>query len=228
MRSIFKKAALLALAAILLVGSLVACSETKETGACDMEAVKTEIGSMKAEDFVETDKKTEYVKITVKGYGDMILRLRADVAPITVANFQNLVAEGFYNGVGYHRIMKGFMIQGGDPNGDGNSDPSQKTIKGEFSANGVRNDLLHMKGVISMARTSMPDSASSQFFLCNDTNDTVTYSLDGKYAGFGYLVAGLDVLDAISNVEVTYSSRGELSVPVEPVVMEKVCFVKKK
>ena len=190
----------------------------------DMTAIKAEIDSMEVVDFTETTETTEYVKLTIKHYGDVVIRLRSDIAPITVANFQSLVAKGFYNGLTFHRIMQGFMIQGGDPKGDGTGG-SDTTIKGEFKINGVQNDLSHITGVISMARKSMPyDSATSQFFICNAD---ASASLDGKYAGFGYVVAGLDVVLTVSEVEVKASASGENSVPVEPVVIEKICFVKK-
>ena len=190
----------------------------------DMTAIKAEIDSMEVVDFTETTETTEYVKLTIKHYGDVVIRLRSDIAPITVANFQSLVAKGFYNGLTFHRIMQGFMIQGGDPKGDGTGG-SDTTIKGEFKINGVQNDLSHITGVISMARKSMPyDSATSQFFICNAD---ASASLDGKYAGFGYVVAGLDVILTVSEVEVKASASGENSVPVEPVVIEKICFVKK-
>lgn len=192
----------------------------------DMTAIKEEIDSMEVADFTETVKTTEYVKLTIKHYGDVIIRLRSDIAPITVANFQELVGEGFYDGLTFHRIIKGFMIQGGDPDGDG-SGGSGTTIKGEFKINGVQNDLSHISGVISMARLSTPyDSATSQFFICNAD---ASNSLDGSYAAFGYVVAGLDVVMTVSEVEVkANSSSGENSVPVEPVVIEKICFVTKK
>ena len=190
----------------------------------DMAEIKAEIDSMKVEDFTETNKKTEYVKITVKDHGDIIVRLRPDIAPITVKNFQKLVGDKFYDGLTFHRIMKGFMIQGGDPKGDGTGG-SGTTIKGEFEANGVRNDLSHITGVISMARRSSPmDSATSQFFICNAD---ASGSLDKKYAGFGYVVAGLDTVMSVSDVEVT-SNGSENSKPVNPVVIESIRFVDKK
>ncbi len=186
-----------------------------------MAEVKAEIDSKETTDFTETAEKTEYVKITVKDHGDIILRLRADVAPITVDNFQKLVSEGFYDGVTFHRIYKGFMIQGGDPDGDGISDPSSPAIKGEFSANGVPNHLKHLRGVISMARTQNPNSAYSQFFICDATRS----HLDGNYAAFGYVVAGLETVDSIASVRVQNNGFGEISDPLDDVVMEQVCFV---
>jgi peptidyl-prolyl cis-trans isomerase B (cyclophilin B) len=191
----------------------------------DMNAIKAEIDSMEVADFTETDKPSDYVRITIQHYGDVVVRLRADIAPITVANFQKLVGKGFYNGLTFHRVMKGFMIQGGDPKGDGTGG-SDNTIKGEFKLNGVRNDLSHVAGVISMARRSSPmDSATSQFFICNAD---ASRSLDGSYAAFGYVVAGLDVVLTVSEVEVKANASGnEVSVPVKPVVIEKICFVTK-
>jgi len=225
------------LALALLMGGMVSCAEDEggeqgttapldnNVGYCDMNAVANEIDSMSMQEFEETTEKTEFVKFSVKGYGEFVVRLRADVAPITVDNFQKLVSEKFYDGLTFHRIMKGFMIQGGDPKGDGTGG-SGATIKGEFSQNGVRNQLSHITGVISMARRSMPlDSATSQFFICND--DSAARSLDGGYAAFGYVVAGLETVLMISDVEVTSNGR-EMSKPVEKVVMERVCFVTKK
>ena len=187
----------------------------------DMTAIKAEIDSMSASDFAETTETTEYVKLTIQHYGDVIIRLRSDIAPITVKNFQELVGKGFYNGLTFHRIMKGFMIQGGAPK---DSSTSLSTIKGEFSANGVQNDLSHITGVISMARTDVMNSATSQFFICNADASS---SLDKKYAGFGYVVAGLDVILTVSEVEVKANASGENSTPVQNVIIEKICFVEK-
>ena len=230
------KIVLVLLTLSLLFTGMVACDSTEggqeapettatpdsNTGYCDMNAVINEIDSMSVSSFTETTEKTEFVKFTVKGHGEFVVRLRADIAPITVENFQKLVSEKFYDNLTFHRIMKGFMIQGGDPKGDGTGG-SDSTIKGEFKINGIQNDLSHVAGVISMARKSMPyDSATSQFFICNAD---ASASLDGKYAGFGYVVAGLDVVLTVSEVEVKASASGENSVPVEPVVIEKICFV---
>ena len=191
----------------------------------DMAAIKAEINSKAVADFVETTETTEYVKLTIKHYGDVIIRLRPDIAPITVANFQKLVGDGFYNGLTFHRIYKGFMMQGGDPKGDGTGG-SSTTIKGEFKINGVQNDLSHITGVISMARRSLPyDSATSQFFICNADASS---RLDGSYAAFGYVVAGLDVVLTVSEVEVTANASGENSKPVDTVYIEKICFVTPK
>lgn len=133
-----------------------------------------------------------HATIEVEGYGTITVALNANAAPITVANFCKLANEGFYDGLTFHRIIKGFMIQGGDPNGDGTGG-SDQTIKGEFAANGVDNPIAHVRGVISMARSSDPDSASSQFFIMQETTD----SLNGQYAAFGNVTDGMDVVDAI-------------------------------
>lgn len=189
-----------------------------------MADVRAEINSRQVSDFTETDKVTEYVKISVAGHGDIVLRLRADVAPITVKNFQELVKDHFYDGLTFHRVISGFMIQGGDPNGDGTGKSSP--IKGEFSANGVNNPLSHVRGVISMARLgNNMDSGSCQFFICH--SDSAAYSLDGSYASFGYVVAGLDTVDSIAGIEVLPNGR-EMSKPASPVVIEKICFVTEK
>ena len=186
-----------------------------------MAEVKAEINSKETTDFTETTQTTEYIKITVKDHGDIILRLRPDVAPITAANFQRLVGEGFYDGITFHRIYKGFMIQGGDPDGDGVTDPHAEGIKGEFSSNGVANHLSHIRGVLSMARTNLPNSAYSQFFIC-DADSTF---LDGRYAAFGYVVAGMETVDSVADVEVQPNRLNEMSDPVEDVIIEKACFV---
>ena len=169
--------------------------------------------------YTETDEVTNYVKLSVKGYGDIVMELYPDVAPITVENFQKLVGEKFYDGLIFHRVIPNFMIQGGDPKGDGTGG-SPNTIKGEFSANGVTNNLSHKRGVVSMARKSSPmDSASSQFFICNADS---TY-LDGSYAAFGRVVEGMDVVDAISAVSCNSSDK-----PLTDVVIETARFVKAK
>ncbi len=137
------------------------------------------------------------------------LELYPEHAPITVANFEGLVKEGFYDGIIFHRVIEGFMIQGGDPTGTG-MDGSKKSIKGEFLANGVVNNLKHTRGVISMARTQDPNSASSQFFIMHKNAP----HLDGQYAAFGKVVEGIEVVDEIAAVETNYMDK--------PVVPQKI------
>ena len=156
------------------------------------------------------------VLIDVKGKGKIVVELYPDVAPITVKNFKKLVSQGFYDGLIFHRVIKGFVIQGGDPEGTGMGG-SADTIKGEFSANGVENNLKHQRGVISMARNSISmDSASSQFFIMHQDAP----SLDGQYAAFGKVVYGMDVVDEIASVQTNSNDK-----PTEDVVMEKVYII---
>lgn len=162
------------------------------------------------------------VAIEVENFGTMTLELYPDIAPITVENFLNYVKEGFYDGLTFHRIYKGFMIQGGDPEGTGAGGNNLENIKGEFSANGVENNLSHTRGVISMARRGdSMDSASSQFFICHADS---TF-LDGQYAAFGKMIDGYDVLDAIASVKVKDNGYNEKSSPVEKVIMSRVYIV---
>ena len=153
-----------------------------------------------------------YVEMKVKDYGTMELELDSDIAPITVTNFINLVNSKFYDGLTFHRIIDGFMIQGGDPLGNGTGG-SSKTIKGEFSENGVNNTISHVRGVISMARSSDYNSASSQFFIVQED----TTSLDGQYAAFGKVISGMDVVDKIAKVKVE-DDNGTVSKENQPVI----------
>lgn len=158
------------------------------------------------------------VKISIEGFGDITLELDSENAPITVANFEKLAKEGFYDGLTFHRIYKGFMIQGGCPLGNGTGG-SKETIKGEFLANGVANKISHLRGTISMARSQNPNSASSQFFIC----DADATFLDGQYAAFGKVTDGFDVLDKVASVEVMPNPyTGEVSNPVTQPVITKI------
>lgn len=154
-----------------------------------------------------------HVAITVRDYGTITVELDADAAPITVQNFLDLAGSGFYDGLTFHRIMEGFMIQGGDPEGTGMGG-SDKTIKGEFSANGVENPLSHTRGAISMARSSAMDSASSQFFIVQKDS---TF-LDGQYACFGYVTDGMDVVDAIAADAQPTDDNGTIPADQQPVI----------
>ncbi|MBO5273591.1 MAG: peptidylprolyl isomerase [Clostridia bacterium] len=155
------------------------------------------------------------VQIEMENGGIIKIELYPDIAPKTVANFQKLVSEGFYDGLIFHRVISGFMIQGGDPEGTGFGGSSE-TIVGEFSANGIKNNLKHERGVISMARSSNPNSASSQFFIMHEDAP----HLDGSYAAFGKVVEGMDVVDAIAATKTDYNDR-----PYEDQVMKSVTFI---
>lgn len=164
--------------------------------------------------------KTEYltgkinVEIEVKDYGTIAVELDADEAPITVTNFVDLVEEGFYDGLTFHRIIDGFMIQGGDPNGDG-SGGSSRTIKGEFSSNGIDNSIDHVRGVISMARSSLPNSASSQFFIVQEDSP----HLNGEYAAFGHVTSGMEIVDAICEDVQVEDTNGTVLPENQPVII---------
>ena len=142
------------------------------------------------------------VVIEMENGAKIELELYPEIAPITVKNFEKLVSEGFYDGLIFHRVIRGFMIQGGDPQGNGMGG-AKENIKGEFRANGVKNDLKHERGVISMARGNDNDSASSQFFICNSNSDAVS-ALDDKYAAFGHVISGLEVVDIITAKSIPY------------------------
>lgn len=154
-----------------------------------------------------------HVAITVRDYGTITVELDADAAPITVQNFLDLAGSGFYDGLTFHRIIEGFMIQGGDPEGTGMGG-SDKTIKGEFAANGVENPLSHTRGAISMARSSAMDSASSQFFIVQKDS---TF-LDKQYACFGYVTDGMDVVDAIAADAQPTDGNGTIPADQQPVI----------
>ena len=154
-----------------------------------------------------------HAEITVKDYGTITVELNGDVAPITVDNFMNLAKSGFYNGLTFHRIIDGFMIQGGDPTGTG-SGGSKDRIKGEFSSNGVNNPISHVKGVISMARSQDPNSASSQFFI---TVADATY-LDGSYAAFGTVTGGMEVAEKIASDAKPTDNNGTIPAKQQPVI----------
>lgn len=154
-----------------------------------------------------------HVEIVIRDYGTIAVELDADAAPITVANFLKLAKSGFYDGLTFHRIINGFMMQGGDPEGTGMGGSSEK-IKGEFSANGVKNDLSHTRGAISMARSQAMDSASSQFFIVHQDS---TF-LDGQYACFGYVTDGMDVVDAICETVPVVDNNGTVQDGHQPVM----------
>ena len=152
------------------------------------------------------------VTIEMENGDIMKAELYPEIAPNTVNNFISLVKQGYYDGIIFHRVIRGFMIQGGDPQGTGVGGPGY-SIKGEFSGNGFKNDLKHTPGVLSMARTMMPDTAGSQFFIMHETSP----HLDGQYAGFGKVIEGLDVVNKIAAVATDYMDK-----PLEPKVMKRV------
>lgn len=155
------------------------------------------------------------IKLEIPGYGDITLELDYDNAPITSKNFEDLVNKGFYDGLTFHRVIKGFMIQGGCPNGTGTGGPGY-TIKGEFKANGVDNPIKHTRGTLSMARASDPNSAGSQFFIMHKD---APY-LDGSYAAFGHVVDGIEVVDKIASTRTGANDR-----PLERVIIARAYII---
>ncbi len=162
-----------------------------------------------------------YIEIIVKDYGKIKLELDADNSPITVTNFINLVNNKFYDGLTFHRIIEGFMIQGGGFDVDGNHKIAD-TIKGEFESNGVKNNILHKRGVISMARTKVKDSASTQFFIMHKDYP----SLDGEYAAFGHVIEGIEVVDKIVEYSNPTDNNGSISLEERPII-ESIRVVEK-
>ena len=154
-----------------------------------------------------------HADISIRDYGDIKVELDADTAPITVTNFVKLAQEGFYDGLTFWRIIDGFMMQGGDPKGNGTGG-SGETIKGEFSSNGVKNDISHVRGIISMARSTDPDSASSQFFIVQSDS---TF-LDGDYAAFGKVTEGMDIVDEICKNANPTDDNGTVKADEQPVI----------
>ncbi len=199
------------IALMLVIASLVLCF-----AGCRKKNPEDPYGTVYSLDQYTEDTSTEakdyyYVAMSVQGHGVIILELDATNAPITVQNFVKLVREDFYNGLTFHRVIEGFMIQGGDPEADGTGGAANK-IEGEFLANGHPNMIRHERGVISMARSNDMNSASSQFFICNATNSTVS-SLNGKYAAFGHVVEGIEVVDSITSVTAPYGDSENGVIP---------------
>lgn len=184
---------------------LVGCGETeKETESNVSESVENEENTLVG---------TNLVELEVENYGTIVMELYADIAPMTVANFLSLVGEGFYDGLTFHRIIEGFMIQGGDPLGNGTGGSDEEII-GEFSANGITNDLTHVEGTVSMARSSDMDSASSQFFIMHAASP----HLDGSYAAFGTVIEGMDVVNAIAVGVAVEDGNGTVAAVNQPII----------
>ena len=192
--------------AALLVLSLAGCGKTSVVGI-------TTISKDPSANEESQGVGTHHAEIEIQDYGTITVELDGDAAPITVQNFMDLANDGFYDGLTFHRIISGFMMQGGDPNGNGTGG-SENTIKGEFSANGVENTLSHTRGAISMARAQDPDSASSQFFICHADS---TF-LDGQYACFGYVTDGMDVVDAVCEAAQPTDDNGTIPADQQPVI----------
>ena len=207
---IMKRIFLIVLASLMML-SLFSCGEKADYDVTEIDGFTVE----------ESELPTNFVRIVMKNGDAMLLELDPEEAPETVANFKKLVAEKYYDGIIFHRVVPGFVIQGGDPNGDGISNGDRPTIKGEFRANGVMNSIKHVRGVISMARLGNDyNSASTQFFIVHETSIPNTESLDGMYAAFGKLLAGYDVLDKIASAK-----TGKNDKPKSKQQMAEVRFV---
>lgn len=189
--------------------SLAGCQSKKEEQAVQ----KQEEQSQEEQSQEDLLSGKHHAEITVKDYGTIKVELDAGTAPITVTNFVDLANDGFYDGLTFHRIISGFMIQGGDPQGNGTGGAG-KTIKGEFSANGVDNPISHERGVISMARSREYDSASSQFFIMHEDTD----SLDGEYAAFGHVTEGMEIVDKICEDTEVEDGNGTVAAENQPVI----------
>lgn len=214
-----KKLTVLFLTLALCGTMLAGCGSSKSDNAAETDTTETAetAGADTSADNASAEEKLltglHHITIDVQDYGTITLELDADEAPISVTNFVNLAEEGFYDGLTFHRIISGFMIQGGDPKGNGTGG-SDTTIKGEFSENGVENNISHVRGTISMARANDPDSASSQFFIVHEDS---TF-LDGQYAAFGHVTDGMDVVDAICENTPVQDNNGTVKAADQPVI----------
>lgn len=194
-------------------------TEKTETKTTDAEVTESTNENLITTPYAEGyDKGIHHAKLTIRDVGVVMLELDADTAPVTVSNFAHLANEGFYNGLTFHRIIKGFMVQGGDPAGDGTGG-AETNIIGEFSNNGIENDISHERGTISMARATDYNSASSQFFIC----DADSPFLNGQYAAFGHVTDGMDVIDAIADVEVM-DDNGTVEKHKQPII-DKIAMI---
>jgi len=218
-----KKILILIVVAIFLIGIgiFIGIKNNKEKNSTGTYTTSNEKGNIKEESIEKEENNMNisglhHVEIDVKNYGKIKLELDADTAPITVANFIKLANEGFYNGLTFHRIIDGFMIQGGDPLGNGTGG-SAENIKGEFDLNGVKNKISHVRGVISMARASAYNSASSQFFIVHEDS---TF-LDGQYASFGKVTEGIEIVDKICEDIQVEDNNGTVLRKNQPII-EKI------
>jgi len=205
-------------------GTLIVGCTTTETSSTESSETQTETTEPATEDSAANEKEQSgaglpdmnldhpVVTMTITNYGVLEIELYPEVAPNTVNNFISLVSSGYYDGISFHRIINGFMLQGGDPDGTGGGGPGY-SIKGEFEGNGFENNIKHLPGVLSMARTQNPDSAGSQFFIMHKASP----HLDGAYAAFGQVITGLELVDEIAQVKTGIADR-----PSEDIIMEKV------
>lgn len=214
MNSKYKRKLSIIISAVLLLGifNLIGCSGKTMQAEDNKNTESTEV---KEQDKNESNKNLPIVTMKIKDYGTIELELYPETAPNTVNNFISLADKGFYNGLKFHRVIKGFMIQGGDPEGNGTGGPGY-SIAGEFTSNGHANGLKHTKGVISMARSQNPDSAGSQFFIMSGDAP----HLDGDYAAFGMVTSGLDVVEKIENVDTNSNDAPKKDVIIESVTVD--------
>ena len=206
-----KKAAKLLCLLLILVLGITGCGGNTKEKEQSGKAGSTDSGKQQESQTGETLTGKHHVEIQIKDYGTIKAELDADVAPVSVSNFVSLAKSGFYDGLTFHRIISGFMIQGGDPKGDGTGG-SDKNIKGEFSANGVENSISHVRGTISMARAQEYDSASSQFFIMHQDSA----SLDGQYAAFGKVTEGMEIVDQICEKTPVVDGNGKVEADKQP------------
>lgn len=211
-----KKLGIVIAIVIVIIGGLFLISKSSDSGSQELGLEKK--GEVEDVVYKIVNKETDYVRFSI-GEESLIIELYEDEAPITVENFKNLVSDGFYDGLSIYKVMKDFMIEGGDPNNDGTGG-SGNNIKGEFSLNDVENNVSHEFGVISMSRSFDYNSASSIFFIC--TGDCTF--LDGERAAFGKVIAGLDSLSNINEVIVSSTENGD-SVPVDEIIINNIKFV---
>ncbi len=209
-----KKATLLLLCTVLLAAVITGCSsDKKEDEGKAKQAASDQSGDETGDHKEDLLSGLHHAEIEINDYGTITLELDADTAPISVTNFVTLAKDGFYDGLTFHRIISGFMIQGGDPSGNGTGG-SDTEIKGEFSSNGVENNIAHERGVISMARSQKPDSASSQFFIVHQDSP----HLDGEYAAFGHVTSGIEIVDQICENTPVQDDNGTVDAGDQPVI----------